>query len=405
MKIVHVSTTDYGGAYKAAARISESLQRCGEESGIMIRTKRYRETAGSRAFHKGYERFFSKIKNGFNILFSKGEVISDYFGTDIAHFQMIKEADVIVLHWVNSFVSYHAVEQLAKLGKPIVWVMHDMWLLTGGCHVDQYCGGYEHSCGKCPLIGSRKKKDLSHRNFIRKRKMLQGSEIRLVCPSKWLSDCASHSEITKRQRIYTIPNPIDINLYKPLEKIENIRNKYHIPADKKVILYGAVNATSDQNKGYLHLLNALKLLDSENYVLVVYGNSEGTKGIEKYIHTILAGYIQDEQILIELYNLADVFVAPSLQENYPNSVLEASACGTPVTAFQIGGMPDIVLHNRSGYLAPLGDVRCLAEGIKLCAQNSKEMGACARKHVLGTNPYERIGKSYQELILDMMEQA
>lgn len=405
MKIVHVSTTDYGGAYKAAARISGSLQRCGEESSIMIRTKRYQDTAGSEVFHNGYQRLFSKIKNGFNILLSRGEVISDYFGTDITHYQMVKEADVIVLHWVNSFISYRVVEQLTKLGKPIIWVMHDMWLLTGGCHVDQYCGGYEHLCGKCPLIGSRKKKDLSYRNFIRKKKMLQGSKIRLVCPSRWLSGCAAHSEITKGQSICRIPNPIDINLYKPLEKTEDIRDKYHISADKKVILYGAVNATSDQNKGYQHLLNALKLLDGGNYVLVIYGNSEGAKGIEKYISTILAGYIQDEQTLIELYNLADVFVAPSLQENYPNSVLEASACGTPVTAFQIGGMPDIVLHNRSGYLAPLGDAGRLAEGIKLCAQNSREMGACARKHVEETNSYERIGKSYQELILDMMEQA
>ena len=116
------------------------------------------------------------------------------------------------------------------------------------------------------------------------------------------------------------------------------------------------------------------------------------------------GYIQDEQTLIELYNLADVFVAPSQQENYPNSVLEASACGTPVVAFRIGGIPDIVSHKESGYLAPYCDIEKLAAGIRFCAGQKEKMGMSARQKVVETNSYELIGNKYKDLIQNMIEQ-
>lgn len=404
MKVVHISTTDSGGAYRAAARISQSMAVYGAESEVLIRTKIYDDTPGVEIFTNLFQKLYSKAKNGINLLMSKGEVISDYIGTDITKHPLVKEADAVVLHWVNSFVSYGIVERLQELHKPIIWVMHDMWLFTGGCHVDQYCGGYEHQCGNCPLIKSGKQNDISRKNFLRKMKMFDKSRIVLSGPSSWIVNQAAKSKITGSQRIVRIPNPIDIEVYRPISNTKELRDKYGISQEKKVILYGAVNATADKNKGYLFLVEALKKIDRNKYVLVVFGNRDEDSSIEKIIDTVFMGYIKDEQTLIELYNLADVFVAPSHQENYPNSVVEASACGTPVTAFQIGGIPDIVIHKESGYLAPYGNTEELAAGIQLCAGQKEKMGMAAREKITKTNSYEIIGEKYTELIRSMMEQ-
>lgn len=403
MKVVHVSTTDYGGAYKAAARISESMRANGADSEILIRTKRYDDTPGVEAFRNPVQKILSKGKNGINLLLSRGEVISDYIGTNITRHPLVKNADVIILHWVNSFVSYKTVERLGKLGKPVIWVMHDMWLFTGGCHVDKNCGGYERQCGFCPYLRGRKDKDVSRKNFIRKHRMLERSEIVLAGPSRWIVDCASKSLITGHQQIERIPNPINTDIYKPIEDKSGLRNKYNIPQNKKVILYGAVNATGDRNKGYHFLVNALRQIDTKEYLLIIFGNKDKDSDIEKIIDTVFMGYIKDERILIELYNLADVFAAPSQQENYPNSVLESSACGTPVAAFQIGGIPDIVDHEKTGILAPYGDTEKLAHCIEHCAENAQQMGAAARKRIEEINGYDRIGKMYIMLAENMLE--
>lgn len=404
MKVVHVSTTDYGGAYKAAARISESMRACGADSEILIRTKRYKDTPGVEIFGNPAGKFLSKAKNVINLLLSRGEIISDYIGTDITRHPLVKNADVVILHWVNSFVSYKVVERLGKLDKPIIWVMHDMWLFTGGCHVDQYCGGYERGCGYCPLLKSQKKEDISRKNFTQKYRMLDKSQIRLIGPSNWIVNCAAQSAITNRQQIDRIPNPVNTEIYKPLGDKKSLRKKYGISRDKKVILYGAVNATADRNKGYHFLLEALKQIDTRDYVLVVFGNKDKDPDMEKVIDTLFMGYIKEEQTLVELYNLADVFVAPSHQENYPNSILEASACGIPAAAFRIGGIPDLVIHGKTGYLAPYGDTGELAAGIAQCADQTKELGSAAGKWIASVNNYNKVGRSYITLAEEMMGQ-
>lgn len=404
MKVVHISTTDYGGAYKAAARISESMNICGIDSEVLIRTKKYRETVGIEIFTNLFQKIYSKAKNLLNLLMSRREVISDYIGTDITEHPLVKEADVVILHWVNSFVSYGIVEKLQKLDKPVLWVMHDMWLFTGGCHVDQYCGGYEHQCGNCPLIRSKRQNDVSRKNFLRKIKMFNQSEIVLVGPSSWILSEASKSKITCNLRMLRIPNPINTEIYRPISNSKELKSKYGISEGKKIILYGAVNATGDRNKGYYYLLEALKRIDRNKYTVVIFGNKDRDSIVEEIVDTVFMGYIQDEQTLIELYNLADVFVAPSQQENYPNSVLEASACGTPVVAFRIGGIPDIVSHKGSGYLAPYCDIEELAAGIRFCAGQKEKMGMSARQKVVETNSYELIGNKYKELIQNMIEQ-
>lgn len=392
MKVVHLSTTDFGGAYKAAERISACMKSVGVDSKVLVRTKTRIDTDGIEVINTPLKKFISKTKNVGNLLLSEGNIISDYFGTDISKNQYVKDADVIFLHWVNSFISYRDVEKLIKLNKKIIWVMHDMWLFTGGCHCDQYCGRYQFDCGYCPMLKKEKDNDISRKNFSRKQKMLQNGNIILIGPSEWIVSCAKNSRITNRKRIERIPNPIDIQMFRPIEK-DMLFEKYNIDNKKKVILYGAMNAVGDKNKGYIFLKNAVEKIDKTKYQLLIFGNKAVDTEMEKNIQTIFLGYIHEEKTLVDLYNIADVFVCPSQQENYPYAVLEAQACNTPVVAFRIGGIPDIISHKETGYLCTYGNVEEMVEGIEFCSNLKHEI--CGKVNRI--NSYAAIGNQYKKL--------
>ena len=179
----------------------EQLQKCGVDSEILIRTKVHDDTQAMEIFKNPIQKFGSKAKNVVNLTLSKKDIISDYLGTDVSAHPMVRDADVLVLHWVNSFLSYRSVEKLLATGKTVIWVMHDMWTFTGGCHYDGYCGGYAHDCGNCPHMESRKENDLSRRNFVRKTRAIKSGKMIFVGPSQWSVDCAGKSRTKDRQNI------------------------------------------------------------------------------------------------------------------------------------------------------------------------------------------------------------
>lgn len=388
MRVVHLSTTDFGGAYKAAVRISKSMETVGVDSKVLVRTKTRIDTEGIEVINTPLKKLISKTKNVGNLLLSEGEVISDYFGTDVSKNQYVKNADVVFLHWVNSFVSYHDVEKLMKLNKKIIWVMHDMWLFTGGCHYDQYCGKYEVGCGNCPMLKNRKNKDISYKNFIRKKQMLNSGDIFLVGPSKWLVSCAKKSNIINQKRVFCIANPIDNKIFYFKNNKIKLREKFNLPNNKKIILFGAMKADYNENKGIRYLEEALKLLPKQKFMVVVFGN-EDKKRKEYAIPTYYIGKIQEEDILSDLYNCADVFVAPSMQEAFGYTVCEALSCGTPVVAFPVGGILDQVQHLKNGYLAKFKNIEDIANGIEWAVRQP-----CDANGNLLNNNFENIGKEY-----------
>ena len=401
MKVIHFSTTDYGGAFKAASRISESMESAGVESKVVVRTKTKEDSHCEEIFSTNYERFISKLKNLGNLMCSKGEVISDYFGTDITKTKFFDDADVVILHWVNSFIPYHVVEKIVNSGKPAIWVMHDMWLFTGGCHCDKYCGGYEHGCVQCPMIENKIGKNTAGNNFKKKSKML-GKNIMFVGPSNYILKEAKKSRILADKYLVNIPNSINTFLYRPMTNKNEIREKYGIHSGKKIILFGAVNSLRDENKGYQYLVKALELL-SEKYLALIFGNKGTSDKTGLKLETRLLGFIDKEEELVQIYNMADVFVAPSEQDNYSNSVLEALSCGIPVTAFNIGGMPELIEHKKNGYIAEFKNIADLAEGICFCCANSKELGEKARERVLKINGYDIVGKRYEMICKEALE--
>lgn len=400
MKIVHVSTTDLGGAYEAAQRISNSLQSIGEESMVLVRSKLRESTAAVPCFDHVFQQLVSKTKNFFNLILSDGEVIFDKYGTDLCKHPMIKDADVICLHWVNSFVSVSEVNKILMLGKPVFWIMHDMWPFTGGCHYAGDCMQYREQCRDCSMVKKSKKNAAAYWQ-TQKKTSFQPKNLHPVGPSRWISECAQKSQIFGEKSIVTIPNPIDTDLFYPksIEERTGIRKKYGLSDDKKTILFGAAKVTNNPIKGFSYFTEAVQRLPKEEYQVLVLGESDGEDSLKEKIglDVVYTGFVNNSEQLCRIYNAADLLAAPSLQENYSNTVLESLTCGIPVVAFDIGGMSDLILEKNNGYLAKFKDARDLAEGIAYVAHNKDRMGQNAREGVLQRNAFSVVGKAYKDL--------
>ena len=280
------------------------------------------------------------------------------------------EPNIINLHWVCN--SYIQIETLAKFNKPLVWTLHDMWAFTGGCHYNQECDRYTESCGVCPQLGSKRNWDLSRWVWRRKAKAWKNLNLTIVTPSVWLAKCAKESSLFKDKQVEVIPYGLDLNTYRPIDK-KLARELLKLPQDKQLILFLSLRATSDSRKGFHLLQPALQELSQagwkEKLEIIVVGASRPEKPPELGFKSHYLGILKDDMTLALAYSAADVFIAPSVQDNLPNTVLEAISCGTPCVAFKIGGMPDMIEHQQNGYLAQPYKIEDFARGINWVLEN------------------------------------
>lgn len=309
--------------------------------------------------------------------------------------------DIVHLHWICG--GFIPVPELYKISKPILWTLHDMWPMTGGCHYAGNCKKYQDHCEACSLLGSHSKTDLSSWVWRRKMRYWHDLDLTIVSPSRWLAHCAKNSALFNNCTIEVIPNGLDIHQFKPFDK-EMSRKAFSLPIDKKLILFGAVDATNVPRKGFHLLKESLKFLSENdndtNTELVIFGNSKDIGQIETKMKIHALGKIPDDFKIPLLYSAADVFIAPSLQENLANTVMESLACGTPVTAFNIGGMPDMIDHKINGYLATPFECQDLADGISWILKNEKQHGSLsesARKKVMENYRSTDIARRYLDL--------
>jgi glycosyltransferase involved in cell wall biosynthesis len=298
----------------------------------------------------------------------------------IAHQIRALDPDLVHFHWIcRGFVP---LSSFGKTGKKVLWTLHDSWPFTGGCHVPEGCLKYEKECGACPLLGSRRESDLSRWTWKRKRRHFGKTELTVVTPSRWLAECASRSALFRERRIEVIPNGIDTDLYRPLEK-KNARDVWKLPQEKKLILFGAMNAFTDRNKGFSLLAEALRHLAGKGWAeraeVVVFGAQEPSPPPGIGLQARYLGVLGDDVSMALLYSAADVVVVPSLQENFPNVVLEAMACGTPVVAFRVGGIPDMITHGLDGFLADSLEPGALAGGIERVLSEDARLEEMSRR--------------------------
>ncbi len=314
--------------------------------------------------------------------------------------------DVLHLFWVTA--GFLRIESLRKVTRPIVWTLHDMWPFTGGCHYDNECGKYAATCGQCPALNSKHEWDLSRHVWKRKAAAWAGLPITLVATSKWLFDCAKSSSLFKHHRIELIPNCVDTDKYKSINR-SAARQLFGLSQSKAILLFSAGNADKDRRKGLHLLIDALRLIASRGWadkvevVLLGVSVSASITTLPFTVHRI--PILRDEYSQVALYSAADVLVAPSLQENLSNVVVESLACGTPVVAFNIGGMPDLISHNQSGYLAKPFDPDDLAMGIEsiLGLEGRRgSMSSFCRVSALRYFSQEEVARQYAALYADLV---
>ena len=412
MKILHVNTSDtYGGAARAAYRLHRALLNENIDSKMLVQKKTSDDDtviAPTSKFEEGINLLrptldnlpLQQYKHRSQSLFSPAWLPFSQIPKKIAQIN----PDIVHLHWIAGAMM--SIKDLARIDKPIVWSLHDMWAFTGGEHIDEGQQHYLDRCGNSKVLKSNKDKDLSRKGWDRKRQVYaQIEDMTIVGLSQWMHQAAKSSSLLKDKKHIQLPNPIDISTFAPFKKIE-ARRLFNLPIDKKIILFGAMNATSDPNKGFQYIFSALQAASLENTVLVIFGSSQPATPLHFTQHVHYLGQLHDDISLRVLYSAADVMVIPSLQENLSNAIMESLACGRPVVAFDIGGNSDMIDHKVNGYLAKPFDTDDLAKGIEwvLNAPNYQQLCDNARDKVLTHFDSQLVAKQYIALYKEILAQ-
>ena len=411
MKILIVNTYDIeGGAARAAYRLHKALLNSKIDSQVLVQNKSsddytvVTETGKIKKYINKLRPIIDSIptkfyKNKTKTLFSPAWVP---LGNIVDQINEINP-DIVHLHWICDGMI--RIEDIARIKAPIVWSLHDMWAFTGGCHYDEECKRYEKSCGNCPVLGSDKENDLSKKIFHRKQKAFNNKkDMTIIGLSGWLNNASKSSTLFKDKKHINLPNPIDTDIFKSFDKNLS-RELWHLPKNKKLVLYGAMGATSDPRKGFNALSETLRKLDKNDEVeFVVFGSSQPQNVPYFGFKTYYLGSLTDDVSLVTLYGAVDVMVVSSLQENLSNAIMESLACGTPVVGFDIGGNSDMIEHKKNGYLAKPFDTSDLANGIEWILNNEHYDELCqnGREKIVREFDSVAVAQKYIELYKEIL---
>ena len=379
MKVLLINSSDIqGGAARAAYRLHQGLQYIAINSQMLVQ-KKVSDDKTVFAPKAKLSQGIAQAKRTVDILplkFYRQRSNTSYSLSWLADTIVPKvneiNPDIINLHWINA--GFMQIETITKFKRPLVWTLHDMWAFTGGCHYSGDCERYLKSCGGCPQLGSSKNWDLSSWIWQRKAKAWRDLNLTIVTPSTWLANCARASSLFKDLQIEVIPYGIDTQRYRPINKVV-ARELLNLPQDKQLILFGALQATTDTRKGFHLLQPALQGLSKSGWQdkleVVIFGASQPENPPDFGLKAHYLGICNDDISLALVYSAADVFVLPSTEENLANTVMEAIACATPCVAFNLGGTSDLIEHQVNGYLAQPLNTQDLAQGIAWILDNQQ----------------------------------
>lgn len=413
MRVVHLNTTDAGGgAARSALRLSRALRANGVDSLLLVRKRRtddptvvQHESLIDSRFPRLRDRLDS-LPHRFYWRRTRGPFDSAVVADRVPAAVRALEPSVVNVHWIGH--GFMQLEGLRRLPGRIVWTLHDSWPFTGGCHVPQGCERFVDRCGACPVLGSHRERDLSRVVWTRKLRAWHGLGITLAAPSRWMAERASRSSLFRNARVEVIPNGVDTSVYRPMDR-RRAKAELGLAPDAPTVLFTAMWADRDPNKGFALLapaLAAMRLAGGGRPHLLV----AGSPGL--HLHPDLGGIpasglgaISDDATMARTIAAADVVVVPSKQETFPNTALEALACGRPVVGFRVGGMPDLVRDGVTGLLLPPFDVRALGEALRSLLEDrarAEEMGCRGREAVDGTLDLASWARRYLALYEDLV---
>lgn len=368
--VLHVNNSDSGGgAARAALRLHLALGADGIDSSMLLRQvgttapnllgPRSRAGAFFGRLRSPVGRAIMRLQSSSCRVPRSGNFLPSRWADRIESIG----PDVVNLHWIGAETM--SIEDVARIQRPIVWTFHDMWAFCGAEHVEpdatRWAAGYTRENRR---VGDRGL-DLDRVVWLRKKKTWR-SPMRIIAPSRWMAECVNRSALMSDADVTVIPNVLDTERYRPLDRLE-CRAELGLPADKVLVLFGAIQAGSDPNKGYDLLMAALGHLAAVarpgNVECIVFGQNEPADGRSPPVKTHWLGHIDCEATLAKIYSAADMMVVPSRIENLPQTATEAQSCGCPVVAFRASGLTDAIDDRITGYLAEPYDVRDLSQGM------------------------------------------
>jgi glycosyltransferase involved in cell wall biosynthesis len=404
VKVLHINYSDSnGGAARAAYRIHHALRALGVDSVMLVNVA----ALGDWTVHgpsSNFGKVFGKIRSRLvsplvkslrtanPIIHSPALIPSGWVSQINA-----SDADIVHLHWVAGEML--SVADIGRIEKPIVWTLHDMWAFCGAEHLpwdNRWREGYRSDNRPSHESGF----DLNRWTWVRKRKHWR-CPMQMVTPSRWLAECVHQSVLMRDWPVNVVPNCLDTDNWKPIER-RIARDLLGLSPEAPLLLFGTSGANAAHHKGFDLLTNALNHLDGniQGLELLLFGEAPPRYPPNLGFPAHYFGNLHDDLSLRALYSAADALVIPSRQDNLPNTGIEAHACGTPVVAFDIGGLPDIVEHRRNGYLAQAFDTSDLAHGIRWVLSNGRRNDAlhlASRSSAVSRYANPRVASQYMEL--------
>ncbi|MGH7506493.1 MAG: glycosyltransferase family 4 protein, partial [Longimicrobiales bacterium] len=386
-RVLHISTDDItGGAARCAYRLHRGLRDAGCDSRMLVARRRSDDPsvigflpsrnpidrARTLMRNRGIRRSLSAYQQTRPAGVERFSDDRTRHGPQLA--RRLPDCDALNLHWIANLVDVRTFFALAPPAIPLVWTLHDMNAFTGGCHYDSGCGRFEDQCGVCPQLGSTRPMDLSWQIWRRKQATfarLDPERLHIVTPSRWLAHEVERSSILgDRFPVSVIPYGIDTDAFAPRDTMA-ARDALGIPLNANVVLFIA-ESTENHRKGFAALGPTLARLEGRPDLFLL-SVGKGTSTMAGPIPHKHLQYVNDDRLLSMIYSAADVLVFPSLQDNLPAVVLEALACGLPIAAFDVGGVPDAVRPGQTGALVRAGDTDALAAAIGSTLDNRERL--------------------------------
>ncbi|MEM6822059.1 MAG: glycosyltransferase [Verrucomicrobiota bacterium] len=410
MKVIHLSTSDhYGGAARAAYRIHQGLRNRGIDSTMKVIQKKWNDLSVSyhspngKGWHRIQRKWRTWTRNTELSPSPKTRFANDSFTSSLSpypgqHFSNPDPSTILHVHWINGFVDLPTFLD-SHLGKnPIVFTMHDMRLMTGGCHYVYECQGFQTECGACPQINSQKKEDLSSKNlrFLLDRKTsLEQGGVYLAANSVWMKQQAEQSNALKGLPIEVIHYGLDLKTFLPIDPAV-ARSALNLPNDSLIIMFAA-DGLHIERKGLNILVEALSKLNG-SFVLLTAG--AGQPQLPKKLNHIHLGNLEEDRLLALAYSAADFFVIPSKEEAFGQTSLEALACGTPVLGSNRGGIPDMIQPGINGSLVNEHTVDAWHQALKTFSEDRAhlvKMRSACRESACQTFSENRQAQDYLDL--------
>lgn len=408
--IAHFTTQLPGGANIAGRRLHDALRRGGYESYFYYGSGESGDPSVIPLFQN--RTFFWRNMAALVVSWRNRQGTPDGFVTSPSWIRKTpiqavgRMPRVINLHWVPRWLDLPSFFDSLPPGMPVIWTLHDLIPITGGCHYPGECDGFTKECGNCPQQLKPHPNDATHRFFKLKKRWYSRINLHLIGNSRWTAEQARRSALGKLARsVRTIHYGMNTDDYLPVDKVV-ARKALRLPLDKFVVGFSCSDF-HEKRKGSELLLKALSLLPREKVLLVVLGGGHWPKNASQ-IETVQMGSIGSARLQSVFYSALDVFAMPSKIETFGNVAMEAMACETPVVAYPAGGLADVVAHGETGWIEPeFGNIEGLARLLQRMMDNPAErtaMGVAGRQRVINhfsdTLMAERYLELYRELVPD-----